>query len=151
VNTSPASLYQRHHQLARNVANDYMIPGADRDDVVQEARIALWEACNAYDPEKGRFPSFARTVIRRRMIDAIKKANAIKHRQLTAAVRDIDDVAADESGSALGDIVAAWPTLSDLEREAVRAVVDGSYDSRNKAQETALYRARRKLKEATRQ
>ena len=38
------ALWTKHQALARSIANEWFIPGSDRDDVRQEAQIALWVA-----------------------------------------------------------------------------------------------------------
>lgn len=50
--------------------SDYLL---NRDDLYQEASIALFDACMTYDPEAGaRFSSYAYVVIRRRVSRAVK-------------------------------------------------------------------------------
>ena len=56
--TAPA-LWTKHRGIARGIARDFFLPGADRDDVRQEADIALWEAATHYRQELGPFPTFA--------------------------------------------------------------------------------------------
>ena len=44
--------WTKHRPIALGLAREYRVPGMDPDDVHQEALIALWEACRAYDREK---------------------------------------------------------------------------------------------------
>ena len=44
--------WTKHRPIALGLAREYRVPGMDPDDVRQEALIALWEACRAYDREK---------------------------------------------------------------------------------------------------
>ena len=44
--------WTKHRPIALGLAREYRVPGMDPGDVHQEALIALWEACRAYDREK---------------------------------------------------------------------------------------------------
>lgn len=143
--TAPA-LFTRHQGLARKIASDYHLPGADRDDVQQEALIGLWEAARAHDPSKGAFPAFAATVIRRRLASCLKSAHAQKHQPLTRSARTVPPVSVDdqETRDRIRAIVAAVPTLTTAERKAVADHLNHGRAS----DDNALYRARVKLKAA---
>lgn len=144
MSAAPA-LYQRHHKLAAQFARDFWVPGMEREDVRQEARLALWEACRSHDPTKGKFPPFARVVIRNHLTDLLrvtsKRGNAPVPVPLT-------DVAAPEAQLSLLAVVDALPSLTAAERRAVTDSLNGVPARSSKAHETALYRARRKLREA---
>lgn len=82
-------LYERHVGLAVSIARDYWLPGADSDDVAQEARIGLWVAAREYDPARGvPFAAWASIVIRRRLVGLLRAARAEKQLVLTDAGRD---------------------------------------------------------------
>lgn len=89
--TVPA-LWTKHRQIAYGVANQYFLQGADREDVEQEALVALWLAARDYDPARGPFKPYAALWVHRRLQDKVKAAGRLKHRQLTFAV-SLDDVA----------------------------------------------------------
>lgn len=87
--TRAPSLYPKYVGLANTIAQDWHLPGFDRDDVHQEARIGLWIACRDYDPSKGvPFRSWAGLVIRRRLADKFRSAKRPCHAVLTLADRD---------------------------------------------------------------
>lgn len=146
--TVPA-LWTKHRPIAYAIARDYFIPGADRDDVRQEALIGLWIAARAYKKEKGPFPAFARVVVQRHLKDRVKAANRPKARLLTDADRtaEIADRTADETDTQLSLLVDALPTLSELERRALAASLNGQPIT-SKQQDNALQRARTKLRRA---
>lgn len=140
-----AALFQRHQGIAHSVARNYWLRGADRDDVRQEARLALWEACQAYDPAKGSFPPFARLVINRKLSSRLK----VTMRHHAPATDQAELVAAPERQEGLLDgLLAALPSLTVLERQALADFLNGVPTTSSKAHENALHRARRKLREA---
>lgn len=166
-----ASLWTKHRGIAYAAARDYYIPGADEDDVRQEALIGLWVASTSFDPAHGvPFPIFATMVVRRRLNTAVKLANAGKHQPLNGSARTAVDSEGDTD-----EIVALLPhlhqvsdqvetaeeirrllrairdELTDVERAAVLGVASGlpySQIGPHKQTDNALQRARRKLKEA---
>ena len=85
---SRANLFTRNQDLANAIARDYFLPGADMDDVHQEARLALWIATGTWDPYRGPFRRYARTAIKADLRDKVQAANRHKQRVLTDAGRD---------------------------------------------------------------
>jgi RNA polymerase sigma factor (sigma-70 family) len=146
--SSTGARWTKHRPIALGIAADYRIPGMDPDDVRQEALLALWEAARAYDPEKGPFTAFARLVIKRRLADQIKAARTQKR---SAPTVELTDTAAADQQAGRADLqltLDTLPSLTPLERGAVAAQLNGTYDWRSSSQMNALYTARRKLKQA---
>jgi RNA polymerase sigma factor (sigma-70 family) len=85
---SRAALFTKHQDLATALAQEWFLPGADMDDVHQEARLALWVATGTWDPERGPFRMYARHAIRADLRDKVQAANRLKQRVLTDAGRD---------------------------------------------------------------
>jgi RNA polymerase sigma factor (sigma-70 family) len=144
VSNAP-SLYTRHLKIALAIARDYWIGGFDREDVAQEARIALWIAAREYDPDKGSFPAFARTVISRHLGQCLKHANRQK-RRAPVLERDVDVAAPETDNGQLQFVLDALPTLTDLERSSLADSLNG-VPITTKRYDNALQRARRKLSE----
>ena len=68
------------------------VPGADRDDLCQEAYVALLSAIGSYDEQKGTsFSTYAIACINNRLTDAVKTANRRKNRVLNDSVSLTDD------------------------------------------------------------
>jgi RNA polymerase sigma factor (sigma-70 family) len=66
------------HVLAFSFTNTC---GASLDELRQEARLALWDAAQAFDAEKGiPFRPFAKRAIRNRLIDMFRKARTLNRR-----------------------------------------------------------------------
>ena len=62
------------------------VPGAERDDILQEALLALHAAVMSYDGEHP-FTAFARFVIRRQLATMLKTALRRKHQPLSTSRR----------------------------------------------------------------
>lgn len=74
-------------KLARK--GDWFIPGAESEDVEQEARIGLYNAIEQYDPTKGSldFSAFAMKVcVKRAIITALSKENRRRMQPLNSGV-----------------------------------------------------------------
>lgn len=61
------------HQLAVGMAKQYPSAALTYEDYEQEGRLALLRAARRFDPGKGHFLTFAATVIRSAMIDALRR------------------------------------------------------------------------------
>lgn len=142
--TTPA-LWTKHRPLAHRLADQYRIPGLDRDDVRQEALEALWKASRSHDPQLGPFTAWATRIIRARLVTLLRAATNPKRFGPTV---ELSDHAAPDPGRQLQDIVDLLPTLTQLERDAIAARLKGTYSSKNRSQENALQSARRKLRQA---
>lgn len=154
--------------LALAVAGEFFLPGGDRDDLEQEAMLALVEAARDYRTGHGAtFATFARLVVRRRLADAVKRARAAKHLALTLAARE----AVDEDGEVF-PIVDLLPSgrgdphetfelreelrrlrrgakrLNALEREGLGTMLAGIPYAYSKRLDNAVARARAKLRAA---
>lgn len=67
---TPQQIYDRHAGLAPAFVRRgawYPPPGSDWGDLHQAARLALWEAAQAWRPERGAFSTFANRVMSRHM------------------------------------------------------------------------------------
>lgn len=165
------ALWTKHRPVAYAIAALYFWPGADRDDVKQEALIGLWIAARDWRPDAGRtFRSFAELVIKRRLATCVKLAKRSKHAPLNDSIRvlvdedGVSDQAVDqlphlhqvadvaEDRERLAAVLRAIDTdLSPLERRCIIGVASGlSYAEigPQKRVENALDKARRKLRAA---
>ena len=118
--TVPA-LWVKHRPLARTIAADFWWPGAEHQDVIQEAEIGLWVACRDYRDNRGAsFKTFAALVIKRRLSTCVKTAKAPKRGPLDAAVRTTGD-----ETDAIVDQLPCLHQLSDRveDREQLRVLM----------------------------
>lgn len=142
--TAAPSLWTKHRPLARMLARDWDIPGMDRDDVQQEALIALWLAARSYDKTKGaNFPTWARRVIGCHLGCLLRTATREKRRAVTVQYRPETD-----GRLSVQVIPSELPEFTQLELEAMQAQADGSYDWRDRRMENASQSALRKLRAA---
>lgn len=144
------------------------IPGADRDDLCQEAFVALLSAIGSYDEGKGSsFSTYAIECINNRLFDAMRTAHRKKNSILNEAVSLTDENNAVEVISyetpeevavhreKVDELMRRIETeLSEKERRVLMMWIDGyGYDEIGVALEmspksvgNALQRARKKLK-----
>lgn len=142
------ALWTKHRKLAYGIASEFRIPGLGAEDVDQEALVSLWIACGSYDKTKGRFPTFAAIVIRRDLTDLLVRAK--RQKRTAETVADVEIPARDEAPGReqLSLIRDALPRLTAKERAALAAHLQGHPTKASKSHDSALDRARAKLREA---
>lgn len=80
-------LLTRYRPMAIARARSQFLVGADRDDLVQEAMIGLYQAIRDFDDRRGMsFRGFAELCVTRQLADAIRGAGRHKHRALNSYV-----------------------------------------------------------------
>jgi RNA polymerase sporulation-specific sigma factor len=128
------SLYE---PMVRRIARTLYLPGGDRDDLAQEARLGVIDAARSWDPARGvPFSSFAWLCAIREARMAVGAARARKHQILNSAFQldrgPVDDAAVVglPSGAwlpALSFTIAGRrddePEAKTLAREQLRSVV----------------------------
>lgn len=81
------ALIRRHFRLVTACARSFFLAGAEESDLVQEGLIGLLGAIRSYNPARETdFPAYASVCIRRRMISAVRAANAEKNSPLNDSV-----------------------------------------------------------------
>ena len=82
-----ALLCERYKGMVRALARPYFLPGADREDLLQEGMIGLYKAILHYAPgHDASFRSFAELCIARQLISAVTSAARNKHQPLNSYV-----------------------------------------------------------------
>ena len=80
------SIIQHYEPEVRMIACKYFLPRADYDDLIQEGRIAIYRAVLSYDLNLDiPFLHFLRMVIKRKLIDSLRKYTRQKHVNLNDA------------------------------------------------------------------
>lgn len=79
-------IIQYYEPEVRMIAYKYFLPRADYDDLIQEGRIAIYRAVLSYN-EKSNIPflHFLRMVVKRKLIDSLRKYTRQKHLNLNEA------------------------------------------------------------------
>jgi len=83
------ALFLKHRPVALAIAKGFYLPGSTEDDVRQEAMIGLWEATGTWDKEKGKFVTFARSVISNHLTDCLRVATRLRANVLTNSLREV--------------------------------------------------------------
>lgn len=80
-------LFDRYNDLLKMKTHNFFINGAEKEDIVQEARIGLYKAIKSFDIEKqsSSFKTFANLCVERQLITAIKSSNRQKHIPLNSS------------------------------------------------------------------
>lgn len=93
----------------------YKIPGCDSDEIEQECLYALrYKAIEDFNPERGKFKSFAILCIKRHLFSLIKGNNQLKRRVLNTSLSlDEDRSEGGESLSLISIITEDAPNIDD--------------------------------------
>lgn len=86
-NMAVEEIFSRYHSLVSYKIKPYFLAGAERDDIVQEGMIGLYQAICNYRPEyTTSFKTFAGICISRKILSAVKSAARQKHIPLNSYV-----------------------------------------------------------------
>lgn len=100
-------LIKRYISFVRLRAASYFLAGGDREDVVQEGMIGLYQSIKDYDRDDlASFKRFADLCITRQMITAIKGAARQKHVPLNIYVSLNEPVYTEDSNRTLQDVLS---------------------------------------------
>lgn len=121
-------LLNRYRPMVQVKASVFFLPGADREDVVQEATIGFYQAIRDFDGQHGMaFRGFAELCVNRQLTTAIKSAGRRKHGPLNSYVSFATPVEDADGGDAvLGDLLsqggAADPADIVIAKERLRGL-----------------------------
>ena len=121
-------LIDLYKPLVLSRASAYFLKGGDRDDLIQEAMIAMFKAVRSCPKERREhFSSYAWTAVDRRLIDVVRADNRQKNRALNEGIsleQPLNGEAGESRSLRLGDIMKAdWqsnPEKLILLREQMR-------------------------------
>ena len=80
------ALLAQYTPLINKICEPYFLPGSDRADLLQEARLGFFKGVRDFEPEGSLFRSFVELVIRRNVITALKYSTRQKHQTLNKAL-----------------------------------------------------------------
>ena len=76
-------IYKKYKEIVLIKTGRYYLPGADKEDLIQEGLIGLFKAVKFYDRKKeASFKTFASLCIKRHIITAIQRSNNSKNKIL---------------------------------------------------------------------
>ena len=136
----PETLFNAHLQLAARIGQSFPIQGLSMEESTHEARIALWQAANAFDPTRGTFEGFASIVIRNHLRNVFGKA---KRASVETTSLDVENSSTVEDGATTEkeSIPAAEADpLLEAERADIRTVLRQSLAELTPAQKELLER-----------
>lgn len=82
--TAFEKILSNYKNLVTSICRRYFLVGGDVDDLLQEGMIGLYKAVKTYSQERGvTFPAYAKTVVERQVINAIKLASSNKNLPLS--------------------------------------------------------------------
>lgn len=111
-------LVARYRNYVYKCAASFFVRGAEREDLVQEGMIGLYNAIRGYDPSaSGSFSSFAAVCVRRQILSAVKASTRKKHMPLNTYV-------------SLSDTDSEGAALVKPENEPLSLVLDKEYFSK---------------------
>ena len=100
-------IVNRYLNFIRSRAGSYFIPGAEKDDIIQEGMIGLYKAVMEFDETKTTyFRSFAAACIRNNIITAVKTAARKKNSPLNSYISLTKSNYDDNGSETLLDIIA---------------------------------------------
>lgn len=159
-------LMENYKGAVNKIARAFYIKGADRDDVVQEGMIALYNAIVTYDIDANvAFSTYANECVKNRILDCLRSGNRLKNKALSeslpiSSVEDTDsgyltpeEIAINaEEADMLKNIIDS--SLSEAERDVLNMFFDGrSYSEisdaigkNTKFVDNTLQKIRRKIK-----
>ncbi|MDE5990511.1 MAG: sigma-70 family RNA polymerase sigma factor, partial [Clostridia bacterium] len=80
-------LMENYKGAVNKIARAFYIKGADRDDVVQEGMIALYNAIVTYDLDaKVAFSTYANECVKNRILDCLRSGNRLKNKALSESL-----------------------------------------------------------------
>ena len=100
-------IIKKYKNFVKAKAKSYFLIGADKEDIIQEGMIGLYNAVRDFDASKtNSFKGFADICITRQIITAIKTATRQKHIPLNSYISLNKPVYDEESERTLLDIIA---------------------------------------------
>ncbi|KLU67784.1 MULTISPECIES: sigma-70 family RNA polymerase sigma factor [Desulfosporosinus] len=110
----------------RIIACKYFLPRADYDDLIQEGRIAIYRAVLSYDDHLNiPFLHFLRMVIKRKLIDSIRKYTRNKHVNLNNAYSLNNAISESEETSFISLLPNAEdPATTVIANEEARSIIN---------------------------
>lgn len=82
-----AEILEKYKGLVNSIARTYYLKGADRDDIVQEGMIGLFNAITTFNVDgEVAFITYAHECIKNRIVDCIRSGQRLKNKALTDSV-----------------------------------------------------------------
>ena len=91
--SAEGEFYRRYKIRVKWLIKNYRLNTLEREDLIQEGMIGLFQAIQSYDPQKGvKFSTYSGTCIRNRILNSLNEL--IRHRKAVDVGRDMDEIIA---------------------------------------------------------
>lgn len=119
-------LIEHYEPEIRMIACKYFLPRADYEDLIQEGRIAIYRAILSYDDSLNiPFLHFLRMVVKRKLIDSIRKYTRNKHVNLNNAYSLNNVISESEETSFISLLPNAEdPATTVIANEEARSIIN---------------------------
>lgn len=119
-------LIEHYEPEIRMIACKYFLPRADYEDLIQEGRIAIYRAILSYDDNLNiPFLHFLRMVVKRKLIDSIRKYTRNKHVNLNNAYSLNNVISESEETSFISLLPNAEdPATTVIANEEARSIIN---------------------------
>lgn len=115
-------LMENYKGVVNKIARVFYIKGTDRDDVVQEGMIALYNAIVTYDIDANvTFSTYANECVKNRILDCIRSGNRLKNKALSESL-PISSVEDTDSHSLTPEEIA----INAEEADMLKSIIDTS-------------------------
>jgi RNA polymerase sigma-70 factor (ECF subfamily) len=135
--TALAELYDRYAPFVYSLAVRTLVDRQIAEEVTQEVFVSLWEHPRQIDPGRGTLRGFLGTLTHRRAVDAVRREEARRRREVRVAQQDgnVPDVADVVLRSdTTGRVRTAVEVLPDAQRQALELAYFDGYTYRQVAE-----------------
>ncbi len=127
-------IIERYKGLVRKKAGSMFILGADKEDLIQEGMIGLYNAVRDYDAGRdASFYTFADLCVSRHMYKAVEAGNRKKHAPLNSYISIYEDETEESGSGGIPEMIAAMADKSPedvlIDREQAENLEMSIYDS----------------------
>lgn len=120
-------IIQHYEPEVRLIASKYFLPRADYDDLIQEGRIAIYRAVLSYDVNlEIPFLHFLRMVVKRKLIDGLRRYTRQKHVNLNEAY-SLNNVMSESEETSFIELLATSedPALMVIANDEANSMIRG--------------------------
>lgn len=104
-------ILEKYKPQIHNQVKPYFLAGAEKEDLVQEALIGLFEAIKDYKPDKSSFRYFANLCIKRQIVTAIRTQSRQKQIPLNSSI-SLNEIIYDDPYLTREDILSPKKNLN---------------------------------------